>query len=178
MQILSRGTPDDTYQLASTTEAEMLRGANLCAWGKSGRWELLSFQNAALHSGTDTYNLSTFRRGLHGTEGNMSNHQSDDYFILLRDADGEDVGVPYLPLDLTLLNRTFNLKPVTANQDIGDATAQSFTWEGLSRKPLGPIIEPGQRGSNNDLLIQLTPRTRVGGGAEKLTGRAHQRRDG
>lgn len=165
VQITSRGNPDDTYPLVSTTEDKMLRGANLAAWGAPGRWELVNFQDADLVAGTtDTYDISTFLRGRHGTEANTSNHQVGDRFVLLTDADGNDMGVKYVPLPLHLLEQTFNLTPVTVNQDVADATPQSFTWSGLSRKDLAPVIEPVTRDTDGDILIPLALRARVGGG--------------
>jgi hypothetical protein len=165
VQMTTMGTLGAADTLSSTTLEKLYNGANLAAWGAPGRWELIQFKDAALHgSTTDTYNLSNFLRGRYGTENHTSDHQSDDTFVLLTDADGNDLGIAYLPLDLALLNKDINLKAVTVNQDVADATAQSFTWEGLSRRSLAPIIEDGVRDSAGDLLIRLTGRSRIGGG--------------
>lgn len=159
--------------LESVTEAEVLAGANLCAISTSSGEALVQFTSAVRVGGfTNRWTLSGLLHGRKGTEATVQAYAAGRRFILLNEA------VKPVPMALSDLNREYDYKAVTSGQSLDDAATVSFTWTGKSLKPLAPIIEPGQRGSNNDLLIQLTPRTRVGGGAEKLTGRAHQRRDG
>lgn len=159
------GSNNETYELQSTTESKLLAGANKYALGINGRWEIGQFQTATLVSGTtDTYDLTIHLRGRHGTEGHTSDHAIADKFVLLTDADGNDTGVTFVPLDLRLINRTFNLKAVTTNQDVGDATAESFEWTGQILRPLATVNHKGTRDSENDLLVEFFGRTRTGGG--------------
>ena len=52
--------------LESVTEAQMLNGANVAAYGVDGRWEIVRFQNVTLN-GDGSYTLDTFWRGDSGT---------------------------------------------------------------------------------------------------------------
>lgn len=165
VQIAAPGTDNPTYQLLSTTEEKMLAGANKFALGINGRWEIGRFQTATLVGGTtDTYDLTILLRGTHGTEENTSNHEDDDLFVLLTDSDGNDLGVQFVPIDFRLLNADINLKAVTTNQDVADATATPFTWTGKILQPLETINHKGTFDSDNDLLIEFEGRARIGGG--------------
>ncbi len=165
VQITTPGEDNPTYQLESTTEEKLLAGANKFALGINGRWEIGQFQTATLVGGTtDTYDLSVFLRGRHGTEDHVDDHAIADKFVLLTDADGNDTGVTFIPLPLNLLSQTFNLKAVTTNQDVADATAESFTWTGRTLLSLSTINHKGTRDSENNLLTEFYGRTRVGGG--------------
>lgn len=158
-------TPFGAAPLVSTTEALMKAGANKYALGINGRWELGHFQTATLVGGTDdTWDLTVHLRGRYGTEHNTSNHTTADEFVLLTDAEGNDTGVVFIPMEFGSLAKTFNLKAVTTNQDVASATAESFTWEGEILRPLATINHVGTRDSENDLLIEFDGRTRFGGG--------------
>lgn len=168
-------TPADgaTYVLTSTTEEKLKAGANKYALGINGRWEIGHFQTSTLVGGTDdTYDLTVHLRGRHGTGDHTSDHAISDKFVLLTDADGNDTGVTFVPLDIRLMNHTFNLKAVTTNQDVADATAQSFAWTGKVLQLLPTINHRGTRDSANSLLIEFEGQTRIGGGLRSLQGGA------
>lgn len=163
------GASNETYALQSTTEAKQKAGANKYALGINGRWEIGSFQTATLVGGTtDTYDLTVHLRGLHGTAEHTSDHASSDKFVLLTDEDGNDTGVVFVPLDIRLANSTFNLKPVTTNQDVADATAVSFPWTGKVLQPFPTINHRGTRDSAYSLLVEFEGQSRTGGGLRSL----------
>lgn len=164
VQTTSRGGVDElSYQLQSTTEEKMLKGANKAAIGINGRWEIVQFQTVTPVTG-DTFDLTVFTRGRHGTEANTSNHATADKFVLLTDHDGNDTGVQFIPINFDLLNTPINLKAVTTNQNVSDATAQAFTWTGQFLRPLATTDHKGTRDSAGSLLIEFNGRTRTGGG--------------
>lgn len=163
VQILSRGGVDETsYQLQSVAEEQMERGANKAAIGINGRWEIVHFQTVASVS-ADTFDLTIFLRGRHGTEGNTSNHAIADNFVLLTDHNGNDTGVQFIPIDRTLLNTPIDLKALTTNQDLASASAQAFTWTGLVLVPLSTVGHRGTRDSMGSLLIEADFRSLYGG---------------
>lgn len=159
VQLTTTGSEGEVVSLQSSTQSKVLNGANKAAIGVHGRWEIIQFITATFVSGT-TWDLTGFLRGLHGTELNTSNHLNTDTFVLLTDQDGNDTGVSFIPIDANLLNRAINLKAVTVNQDVGDATAQSFTWMGLYLKPPAPVQIRGTRNTSNDLLAEWNRRSR------------------
>lgn len=162
IQIVS---PFGAVPLVSTTEDLMKAGANKYALGINGRWEIGHFQTATLVGGTDdTWDLTVHLRGRHGTEHNTSNHTTADEFVLLTDSTGNDTGVQFIPIDYFMLARTFNLKAVTTNQDVADATAESFTWEGEILRPLATINHRDTLDSEDSRLIEFEGRTRFAGG--------------
>jgi hypothetical protein len=145
--------------LSDCTETEALNGKNLCALGGDDGWEILNFTVATLVGGTDdTYDLSGFLRGRFGTEHQTGIHTTDDKFCLL------DENVQTVPIDLAFLNKEYNYKAQTRNEDLTGSTTQVFTWSGQSRKPLSVVNVRGSRDSENDLLIEFEGRTRTGGG--------------
>lgn len=162
VQITSLGTLGATYPLTSTTQGKLDNGnAHLCAWGAPGRWELLRFRDATPYSTTtDTYDLSVMWRGLHGTEANISNHTNTDQFVLLTDSDGNDLGTQFIPLDISLLGRTFNLKAQTVNQDVADASAVSVTWTGRSLLPFSVSNISRLTDLNSNALFEWVRRSR------------------
>lgn len=142
--------------LESVTEAQMLSGANIAAYGVNGRWEIIRFQNAALNA-NGTYTLDTFWRGDKGTEWATGLHAANDYFVLMTDPDFAFVGMP-----TDSIGQPREYRSITAGADIDSATGQAFTYAGVNLETLSGVHPVGTR-SAGDLTIAWKRRTRVGG---------------
>lgn len=142
--------------LESVTEAQMLNGANIAAYGANGRWEILQFQNATLNI-DGTYTLDTFWRGDKGTEWATGLHAANDYFVLMTDPDLAFVGMP-----TDSIGQPRDYRAVTAGTDIDSAASQAFTYSAVNLETLSGVHPRGSR-SAGDLTITWQRRTRVGG---------------
>lgn len=142
--------------LESVTEAQMLNGANIAAYGANGRWEILRFQNATLN-GDGTYTLDTFWRGDKGTEWATGLHAANDIFVLMTDPDLAFVGMP-----TDSIGQPRDYRSVTAGAAIDSAASQSFTYSGVNLETLSGVHPRGIR-SAGDLTITWQRRTRIGG---------------
>ena len=143
-----------TATLESVTEAQMLNGANMAVLGG----EVLHFQNAVRQGGYDNrWRLTTFLRGVRGTEYAKNDHVTHERFCFVNEA------VTFVPLDLSELNVEYSHIFLTGGQDLDDATQLDFTWTGATAKPLSPIVEGSWDEAEENVLITLTPRARLGG---------------
>lgn len=142
--------------LESVTEAQMLNGANIAAYGVNGRWEILRFQNATLNV-DGTYTIDTFWRGDKGTEWATGLHAANDIFVLMTDPDLAFVGMP-----TDSIGQPRDYRAVTAGADIDSAASQAFTYSGVNLEALSGAHPRGSR-SAGDLTVSWQRRTRVGG---------------
>lgn len=142
--------------LESVTEAQMLNGANVAAYGVNGRWEIMRFQNATLN-GDGTYTLDTFWRGDKGTEWATGMHAINDYFLLMTDPDLAFVGMP-----TDSIGQPRDYRAITAGADIDSAASASFTYDAVNLETLSGVHPRGVR-SAGDLTVTWQRRTRVGG---------------
>jgi len=138
----------------SITEAQMLTGKHYCAYGADGRWEIIQYATATVISGSNI-KLSTFVRGLFGTEWAGDLHQANDMLVLLDDPDTAFVGA-----DAVALNSPRKFKGVTTGQDAQDATELNFTYRGTNLKPLSPVSVTGELVAEV-WTISCTKRTRM-----------------
>lgn len=138
----------------SITEAQMLTGKHYCAYGADGRWEVIQYATATVISGSNI-KLSTFVRGLFGTEWAGDLHEAGDMLVLLDDPDTAFVGA-----DAVALNSPRKFKGVTTGQDAQDAIELNFTYRGTNLKPLSPVSVTGQLVSEV-WTISCTKRTRM-----------------
>lgn len=144
--------------LYSVSRLAMLGGANACAYGAPGRWEILAAQTITPLGGT-RYALQDMLRGLAGTEWAMGLHAPGDTLLLLDPADvavieaaTADIGRPYL------------YRGITLGRDIGTDTDRQFTYHGVNLKPLSPIALNGSRHpTTGDWSLTWVRRTRAGG---------------
>lgn len=144
--------------LYSVSRLAMLGGANACAYGAPGRWEILAAQTITPLGGT-RYALQDMLRGLAGTEWAMGLHAPGDTLLLLDPADvavieaaTADIGRPYL------------YRGITLGRDIGTDTDRQFTYQGVNLKPLSPIALNGSRHpTTGDWSMTWVRRTRAGG---------------
>lgn len=137
--------------LASTTDALLLRGANVALLGD----ELLQFGVATL-VGTNTYQLSRLLRARRGTDAAMLTHAINERFVLL----GEEV----FQQGAGLLNVGYTYKAVSSGQLLDDASEYSFTPSAANLKPLSPVHVAGARDSSGNLTITWIRRSRANGG--------------
>lgn len=142
--------------LESVTEAQMLSGANIAAYGVNGRWEIIRFQNATLNA-NGTYTLDTFWRGDKGTEWATGLHAANDYFVLMTDPDLAFVGMP-----TDSIGQPRDYRAITAGAAIDSAASQAFTYNGVNLETLSGVHPLGVR-SGGDLTVTWQRRTRVGG---------------
>ncbi len=142
--------------LESVTESQMLNGANIAAYGASGRWEIIRFQNATLN-GDGTYTLDTFWRGDRGTEWATGLHAANDYFVLMTDPDLAFVGMP-----TDSIGQPRDYRAITIGADIDSATSSAYTYAGVNLETYSGAHAVGSRASD-DLNIKWQRRTRVGG---------------
>lgn len=138
----------------SITEAQMLTGKHYCAYGADGRWEIIQYATATVISGA-TIKLTTFVRGLFGTEWAGDLHEAGDMLVLLDDPDTAFVGA-----DAVALNSPRKFKGVTTGQDAQDATELNFTYRGTNLKPLSPVNVSGELVAEV-WTITCTKRTRM-----------------
>lgn len=142
--------------LESVTEAQMLNGANIAAYGANGRWEIIRFQNATLNA-NGTYTLDTFWRGDKGTEWATGLHAASDYFVLMTDPDLAFVG-----MSTDSIGQPREYRFITSGADIDSAASTAFTYTGVNLETYSGAHAKGTRAAN-DLTIKWQRRTRVGG---------------
>lgn len=140
--------------LSSVTEAEMLNGANMAIIGN----EVLHFRSAVQQEGyLNRWRLTDFVRGVRGTEAAKNNHVENERFVLV------NAGVQFVPLPLSDLNQEYDWKFISVGQDLDDTATLPFTWTGATAKPLPPLIAGEWDAAEENVMITLTPRARVGG---------------
>ena len=143
--------------LSSTTAAGLLERTNLAAIGAPGRWEIVSFQNVS-GSASAGYTISTFLRGLYGTEWAAPQHGTRDTFVLLN----VDT-IERNPLDSTLIGSSRIYAPVTRGSNVADTSKVSFTNNAVGLKPYAPVHIEGSRDGSGNLTITWKRRGRLSG---------------
>ncbi len=142
--------------LESMSEDLILAGYN-AAWlgpatGQGG--EIIQFKTATL-IGPAQYTLSGLLRGRLGTEANTT-HGTNEVFVLLRTATlGRS---EFGPVDWGA-SRYF--KPVSFFTAEVDTAAQTFTNNGVGKKPYSPVHVAGERDGSNNLSLSWVRRTRL-----------------
>ena len=143
--------------LVSHTEAEVRSGFNTAVVQRSdGTVEVLGFCTATLTS-PGNYNLTNLFRRIRQSS-NYSGGSAGDKFALLNPNTTELISV-----QLPDVGSTFEFRAPVFGQPIDSATSIYATLEGMSKKPLSPIEVTGSRDGLDNLTIQWTRRTRVGG---------------
>lgn len=143
--------------LFSITEAQLLAGGNLAAYGADGRWEVVCFKTVSLSG--ETYTLTDFRRGLYGTEWAMALHQVDDKLVMLDSTTAQFIGLP-----TALLNSARPWRAVTNGAPVASASDVMNTYGAVNLKPLSPVFLNGSRDpTSRAWSLSWTRRTRIGG---------------
>lgn len=142
--------------LFGVTESAMLNGANVCAYGAPGRWEIIRFIDATLEV-DGTYTLSGFWRGDRGTEWATGLHVAGDRIILMNDPDAA-----FVPVSQDQIGVTRDYRAITSGADIDGELSTAYQYTGENLRPLAGAHPVGTR-SAGDLTITWKRRTRVGG---------------
>lgn len=143
-------------QLQSKTALEVLGGANLCAIGSAGNWELLQFAEAELIDPL-TYRLSNLLRGQLGTEAqNLLPKSQGTDFILLNSVLQE------LPWNDDLTDVTQHYQIVPSGKPIGYQWGTSLEFAGTMRSavPYAPVHVQAEQTASGDLALSWKRRSR------------------
>lgn len=147
--------------LASVSEAQLLRGANLAAIGSGdpGGWELFQFAQATLVE-PGIYELSQRLRGQAGSEPEIADvWPIGSYVVILNGA----VGQLALPSSGRGLIRHFRIGPAQRGYDDSSYTHQIHAFEGRGMRPLSPVHLRGAKDGAGDLALSWMRRTRIEG---------------
>jgi hypothetical protein len=141
--------------LTSVSRDALLAGtSSTFALGVHGRWEILSFEDAALNE-DGTYTLSGLIRGRQGTENNIGNHAVGDLFVLLGG------NLQYVQLADEEISQDIGYRMIGNNSTYANALMQTLSCQGQAIKPWAPChILAGRDGSGN-LAISWTRRSRI-----------------
>jgi hypothetical protein len=138
------GSPESNTQLA------VLNGANTALLGG----EIIQFMNA-LDNGDGTWTLSGLLRARRGTEWAIGTHAVNESFVLLP--------VVRVSFTLSIIGQDLFWAAVTIGQDITAAAVQQVALTGADRKPYAPVAINASRDGSQNLTVNWTRRTRIGG---------------
>jgi hypothetical protein len=152
----------DAYAPASTTEVEVLNGANRVIVGS----EIMAYKTieATPYSsgfGSDdgtTYGVywhSALLRGLRGTENEIAGRDAGDLVVAV-----DPASVLFVPINAGDLSKELIFKAATAGFDLADAEPFTLTPTGKNVLPLPVAAAYGTRDSSNNLTINWARRTR------------------
>ena len=145
----------DSGTLESITDSEFYELKNIALVGN----ELIAFKNAVLVS-TNTYNLSTFIRGLKGTEHKINSHIASEKFFLMK---GTGSITQRFTANSDLLGTTINFKAIVPNQPLNSATAVPLLVTGEALRPYSPSHAKGERDIDGNITISWIRRSRKTG---------------
>lgn len=140
-------------ELENATDEEMLEGANLCAVGVHGRWELVQF-GKAVQEMPGFWRLSRLLRGRRGTEHLMGTGAAGDRFVLLRD-------VARIPLQVADISAPRFYIGTPTGTAVASDEVQEFATTGEALRPFSPVHIQGTRDSSGNLTITFTRRDRL-----------------
>ena len=143
--------------LESRTADEVLAGFNTCVVQRAdGTVEVLGFQTATL-TAPGTYTLSNLLRRIR-QNSSFSGGAVGDKFAMLTQGTTKLIG-----MQLQDVGAVFEFAGPRYGTAVVDATTELVTLTGMSKKPLSPIGVTGSRDGLDNLTIQWTRRTRIGG---------------
>ena len=138
--------------LAGDSELNVLNGANPLIVGG----EIIQFVNATTNvDGTVT--VSRLLRGRRGTEQFCGTHAANESVVAPLS------GIIHVTEPLAIKGLLRYYKAVTSGQDPTTVPSQQFTNNAIDLKPYAPCHIEGDRDGSNNLTINWTRRTRVGG---------------
>lgn len=143
---------------SSTTRAALLasRELNAFAVGINGRMVLGQFRTATA-LGAGSWRFTSFvNMGAKGTEQYCDNIVTGDKFALLGTS-----GTARMPRTLAQLGTAFHTKAVSIGRALSGVTAQAFTANGVSLKPLSPVrLRAARDAATGDIALTWARRTR------------------
>jgi hypothetical protein len=145
--------------LSSTTLINLFNGANAFILGN----EVLQFLTATLNA-DGSYTLSNLLRGRRGTEWAASEHVSGETALFL------PFGLHRNNVPTSLVGLSQYYEAATIGQSRTLASPQNITLQGNDLKPYAPCHIEGTRDGSNNLTLDWTRRTRLGGDADWLDG--------
>jgi hypothetical protein len=122
--------------------------------------EIIRFKNANKIS-ANVWEISTFQRGVRGTEWAIEDHVADERFTLLTD-------VYRLEGSIYDIGETLYFKATSGGllyQDLADVTPVIRTIQGAALKPYAPVNLQGTRDFDGNLTLTWTRRDRLRGDA-------------
>lgn len=125
-------TAGDATLLASCTEADLLNGANLAAFGANGRWELLQFMTVE-ENADGSFTLSNLVRARNGTDYAVDSHRISDTLVLI----GE-LFTDMVPFALADIETSLRYKAVGPTQSEASINSKTTTLYGYSALPWVP----------------------------------------
>lgn len=142
-----------SLSLASSTEAEVLLGANAALLGD----EIIQYVNATQVDAI-TWTLDTLLRGRRGTEWATGTHALGDRFIAL-----EASTIQRVDMGLSDVGVTRYWKAVTYGDTLEETPAVGFNNRARGAMPYAPHCVRGSRDASNNLTLVWYRRTRIGG---------------
>jgi hypothetical protein len=152
-----------TGTLTTVSEADFYNEEFLIAYGAPGRWEIIAVRTAT-DNGDGNYTLSTFLRGLRGSEWTTGLHVVGDYVVLLTDPDIAFVGLTTAEIDTLLTFRAVNTGGTIDN--VPDTT---LTYAAENLTPLSPVYASAATDGSHNMTIKWTRRDRVDAGWENFS---------
>lgn len=148
-------TPD--AELLETDITGLLNRQNLAIIGN----EMIQFANAD-ETTSGEWEISHFLRGRKGTD--TAQHAIGSRFVLL-----DRSAIPFIPADLTELNRTLTFRATSFGANPETGTVVSMAFEGISQKERAPsYIQAHIEG--DDAVVSWQGVGRLGGGAQVAHG--------
>jgi hypothetical protein len=139
--------------LVSATESDLLfQALNVTFIGQ----ELVQFANAQ-NLGNGLFRLTTFMRGLRGTERLMDTHVTGEDFVRVTE------GYNRVITTLADLNQTDTFHDVSINSNAADQISFTFSDTGNSFRPYTVHVTQKFRATNGDITVAWVPRTRQNG---------------
>ncbi len=138
-------------ELSSGTRQTLLAGSKLAMVGA----EMIAYRDANLIY-PNTYRLSGFLRGRHGTEWAMRGHAIGDRFVVLPTRN--QIDVPHADY-----GRTRQFKAVTLGRSISTAQAIASRANGVSRATWSPVQLGGGFDGSGNFRMQWRRRARIHG---------------
>ena len=136
--------------LETVTETAASQGANICAYGDEGRWEIIKFLNAT-DEGDGTFTISKLLRGYYGTEEAMGLHEVGDRLVIFTQATWGRLASK----DSTIYQTTQYYKATTLNQIF--TRDQSTAYESVSEARIhrAPLHLKSTRNTSSDVQFSF-----------------------
>jgi hypothetical protein len=153
-------------QILSSTEAEVLEGANALAIIKADNSvEIIQFVTATVID-VSTIELTNLLRGRRGTEPEAFNHSGGESYVLLQ-TDGSALK---FPLNIAQIDTALQYRGVTLNTSFEEAADLVFTYDATDLKPYAPTQIVGVPDPGTDKTWTWERRTRFNGELRDGTG--------